>query len=876
MKGYQSDGDIVASVDDIERATSAKRIGQTVAASSSVPTAAAARSRVASEELFDNLNFAFRPKSSHQSLLTTSSLSLSHSSFDYWPEFQQNYHSIMDNTNLLDSCAAALSDITYDDDDSSGGSSSAAHRRAILCDRSLLSSAASSVSFCGTHTSKSIAPTDVDRFSRWLCEMEIRVADQPTLSQIFAMTADEMAIQLKIHSKLFNDIVAQPCIVNGSKRKEHKLMEERYHLLYLKAYEVQLLLEGLPGDNIDDRTSANRILNKSFYDFDQFNHVTENDEPDGNDNCDELIHGMDGDDNNGKQNRGEQTSDRQSRMFTQSTKTTYNNIGTYYFKYEQTAATDQPLSQQMAPVLHDSVAESDNTTIVNSALLPIETELSFTTLYDNEMRSYLNDSDTVYCIDSNELNHESIDNVKSSTPQKHFSKQTKRFSQNTRLWNDLEFSSKPHHKSTLDQFGSDTESHNKVRNWLFNRTNSVKFMSSLSLDRISGDDDLRMLYRSRSELNLNSRRKSLGSSSSGLASFDLKKTDSASSMADCSLDWDFYQNVYGVQQQADEDINFDEDEMNAAANKLCDFGNDYSLYLTTSTTSLSTDENSNAEPNKVEQLSESELICDEKTTGDSATTAELVVDEEEIKRLKRIRRQRKKRAKKREQKRLLAESNSDVSSVLTSTENASTTSSESVVQKPNENEIPTPSSIPPKTITYDSSANKFEVYSNEMGESKQVKVSELRPEDFHDVITMCQSNIDCVITVLSANPGQVLTVAYCRRMKSERNTCESDSSSNCQCTTDKKETKTEKKSSSSVKGCECNIDDQSTCVCLWVEQTVAMILNFLMDCWNIFRNMKLYTYLCRVLKSLFGSTRHVADHLKKKSEFTKLNALKYS
>lgn len=862
MREYQSDGDTVSLVNDFERTTPTRRIAETGEAAIAAPLP---KGRAASEQLVDKLNFAFR-SDSHQSLLHTSSLSLSHSSFDYWPEFQQNYHSIMDNTNLLDSCAAALSDITYDDDDSSGGSSSTAHQRTILFDRSLMSSAASSssVSFCA----KTISPLDVERFSRWLCELEMRVADQPTLSQIFTMTADEMAIQLKVHSKLFNDIVAQPCIVNGSKRKEYKLLEERYHLLYLKVYEVQLLLEGLPGDYVDVRTSANKILNKSTYDFDEFNHVTE---PDVEDNCDE-VNVMDNDDNgNGTQFRCEQTSDKnENRLFTRTNKTT-DNVGTYYFNYE---ACDE---QQSQPLQRDSV--DDNNTAENSVLLPIETEISFTTLYDNEIRSYLNDTDTVYSIGSNEFIVDPIDKSKTSALRQNFSDETTRFSQNTRLWKDLDFSPASHHKSVIDHFGSDTEPHNKVRNWLLNKTtDSVKFMSSLSLDRISGDDDYRILYRSRSELNLSSRRKSLRSlrsSSNGLASFDLKDSDRGSSVADGSLDWDFYQNGYGVQQQADEDTYFDDvnngDEMDTMASKLCDFGHDYSLYLATSTISLNTDGDITAEhPSK--------SICDEKTIGDSATTAELVVDEDEIQRQKRIRRKRKKRAKKRQQQNLLmAAVKSDISSESAIMNNGSIASKESShfdrsVKKSCKEETSTPI-VPPKTITYDSVANKFEVYSEELGETKQLKVSELRPADFHGVITMCQNNIDCVITVLAAEPNQVLTVSYCRRMKYERNKCESDSPPKCQCATSVKSSKSEKKSSKAKKECQC-FDDQSACICSWVGRTIAMILDFLMDCWNIFRNMKLYTYLCRVLKSLFGSTRYVADHLKMKSELTKLNALK--
>lgn len=871
MKEYQSDGDIVGSVNDLERATPVKRIAESTPTAAAVPLS---NSRiVASDALVDNLNFTFRSHSL-QSLLSTSSLSLTHSAFDYWPEFQQNYHSIMDNTNLLDSCAAALSDITYDDDDSSGGSSSsttADHRhRTLLVERTVLSSAGSSSVSLAT---KSVSAQHVEQFARWLDEMEARVADQPMLSQIFAMSASEMATQLKVHSKLFNDIVAQPCIVNGSKRKEHKLMEERYHLLYLKAYEVQLLLEGLPGgDNIDDRTCANRILNKSFYDFDEFNHVSEDDEVDGSavnatDDCD-ATNEMD------KQCQSEQTDDKQGGMSTR-TDQTNKNVAMFYFVYEPPEERDQKQAVLCLEVSDDSESGgSDRNAIIDNALLPIKTD-SFATLYDNELRLYLNESDIDGSIDTNGIVSDcaDLDKTESTTQPQHFTEETLRFSHNTRLWNDLDFSPAIRHSSGIERLESDTEPCSKVRNWLYSKTERAKAISSMSLDRVSGSDTCRLLYRSRSELNLSARRKSFGSlrsSSNGLASAGAMKSDSGSSVADGSLEWDFYQ------QQADEhtlfDVNdfVDGDIYGDMARNLCEFGNDYSLCLSSSTISLDTDGGDfNAEP-------QSESICNEKTTGDSVTTAELVTVEADTQRQKRIRRQRKKRAKKRKQKPSPADADSMVSSGSTSTQSAANTSAgfDSFVQESKPKETSTPSA-PSKTIKYDSSANQFHVYSDELQEPKLLKVSELRPEDFQEVVNMCQNNIDCVITVLGAKPNQILTVAYCRRMKYERNNC-GDPPPVCQCEIEKQNAKNKKKTKSSSSQNECHCcEEQSGCICSWVEQTIAMILNFLMDCWNIFRNMKLYAYLCRVLKSLFGSTRYVADHLKMKSELTKLNTLKY-
>lgn len=174
-----------------------------------------------------------------------------------WPEFQESYNSIMDNTNLLDSCAAALSDIGNE-----SGPFTAVRTEKLRHDfnRSLSSSTTTST-FSGSD-STAITTKCVDQYVQWLCEMECRVAAQPTLSKIIAMEPDQKAMQLHVHSNIFKEIATRSFIVKNPKRSDYKSIEERYHLLYLKVYEVLLLLDGLPTKGL---SPVKRTLNESFH-----------------------------------------------------------------------------------------------------------------------------------------------------------------------------------------------------------------------------------------------------------------------------------------------------------------------------------------------------------------------------------------------------------------------------------------------------------------------------------------------------------------------------------------------------------------------------------------------------------------------------------
>lgn len=176
-----------------------------------------------------------------------------------WPEFQESYNSIMDNTNLLDSCAAALNDIG---NESELFAATRTDKLRHEFNRSLSSSTTNST-FSGSGCT-AITTKCMEQYVQWLCEMECRVAAQPKLSKIIAMNLEQKAIQMKIHANIFKEIATRSCIVKNSKRSDHKSIEERYHLLYLKVYEVLLLLDGLPAKG---QPPAKCTLSESFHSY---------------------------------------------------------------------------------------------------------------------------------------------------------------------------------------------------------------------------------------------------------------------------------------------------------------------------------------------------------------------------------------------------------------------------------------------------------------------------------------------------------------------------------------------------------------------------------------------------------------------------------
>lgn len=425
--------------------------------------------------------------------------------------------------------------------------------------------------------------------------------------------------------------------------------------------------------------------------------------------------------------------------------------------------------------------------------------------------------------------------------------------------------------------------HHKVYDWLNTSTDISKSKSSVHLNcSTASDAEFQLIYRAKSEqhINLLAHRSidatNLSSSlhtslNCRIKSNELKLNESMTEVS--SLIWDNFQMGHDSLRVVDgsSDVGFvgNESETKELSNQLCYFGDDYSLHLN--------------EMNMTE--------CDVSLDIDTQQQQQIPITlsskyQQQQQRIdstasKRSRRNRKKRSM----------SSSDHSSKSRSSE-ATTASIDSVKRCDSmQTAQSTDEFTPETTISYNSDEKQFELHTKDTDAPKKMKINEMRPEDFYDIVKMCQSNIDCVITVLGAEPNRMLTVTYCQQMKFERYQ-KSDAETICKCKHQHNDANNLMVNSLRTKDTDCKCcsstisnataaaaataANSTMCICAWVSHTIAMILNFLMDCWNVFRNMKLYTYLCRVTKALFGSTRYVADHLRSTHGLAAAKAIKYS
>lgn len=93
----------------------------------------------------------------------------------------------------------------------------------------------------------------------WLIDMEERIWKIPSLTASMKITPDELQKRLSEHSELYKEIIGHGSIVRASirpnsTRNQHETtylegLERKYHLLYLKAIEVKIILEGLTEQN---------------------------------------------------------------------------------------------------------------------------------------------------------------------------------------------------------------------------------------------------------------------------------------------------------------------------------------------------------------------------------------------------------------------------------------------------------------------------------------------------------------------------------------------------------------------------------------------------------------------------------------------------
>lgn len=727
---------------------------------------------------------------SSRSVASTSSLSSIQLQSHDWPEFQKNYNSIMDNTNLLDSCAAALCDISAKADSS-----------AILTPEKVLWTYNRSLSFERSSVRNISVKSDQAKgfdntektqvninsakkmaiFSVWLNQMEEFVETQPTLSKIFTMDSKQMIAQKVIHSKLFKEIIAQSCIVKGFKQHEYKLIEERYHLLYLKVYEVLLLLEGLPQDEV----SMSDEIDAAHIDNDDNN----------------IVNSSHSNENNGANS-------------------SLTNIGQYHFKYME------PESKQMeqSPTHDNGMLEKMSSTIYETC------DKEFT--FDSDLQSLLDSTDTNHSQTSENLSVSGLSPISLHHQKTDETVIAVQKSEPDDL-SELLLQQQPLHEQH-------TSNHHRVYDWLLTSTGTMnRSKSSMSL-KSTCDRDIRSLYRMQSSMTLKvskslpSFRALANEEFQGIEYPSEQSINSCGTAESNSLLWDNFQ-LNGCASKSETNGNSiaDTSEIAAQMNNLCYFGDDYSQHfnIENSSSSASSIDLNSTKTNSIELSHETELSKNV------------------------LRKKRRLSRKKTTVKRINTKSSSSFSEVSVS--NISTAST-----------LPATSTIDASVdefsekITYNSDDKVFELHGTDTTEPKKIKVGQMRPEDFYDIVKMCQNNIDCVITVLGAEPNRMLTVRYCQQMKYERH--QNDSSRTCTC-----------KSSSGIlaKGksgqCKCLSENKNlnTCVCAWVSHTIAMILNFLIDCWNVFRNMKLYTYLGRVITAFFSSARYVADHfsLKQKS-----------
>lgn len=774
--------------------------------------------------------------------------------------FQQHYNSIMFSTKLVDSCVEALKDITTDDDNSSYLLQS--NENIFLSNR--LASVAEKNAAQDGHT---ISDDQVIFFENWLIEMEKRVADYPTLSQIYGMEAKEMRYQFGLHSKTFNDIVAQPCIVKNSKRDDHRDLEERYHLLYLRAYEVLLLLEGLP---------FSQTCNNNLTDYENVHN--ENDDDNYDDVDDELLADDDAFDANDDQVYNHDSKENGIELSLVQHGQTFE-----FDHFDDSSCNDKCVDRTEAPYDSDLVSLFDNMDEIYETIKHGEHEYGMQTSPD----AVLKDRMECNIEQSHEYRYNRMDNTNNITANSYFG----------------------HAISMYEQQNTTTihNTYNKVYNWLNTRTINENTYHSESCNNFV------YIYKAKSESNLDAARhnrwgKYFSSSTSSTASFICPTTigpitsmlhvENAAHMNDIvdesQMDWDYLEldlvatmsNVHSPEMDV-----WNEYSMYTLEWALCYFGEDYEHHIETA--SLSSNEpyqiiysdeeidNHNISQGSVYSLN---TISDREATASTATlhTIDTATTDD-----KKVSKRRRRRINKRIKK--IRNTQTSVPAISTKTSIVINNSSDSEPSAPNSRPSSPSSSTgsssatdSSKNIRYNSDDQSFELFTDDADAPIKHKVNELKPEDFHEIIKMCRNNIDCVITVLGAEPNRVLTVNYCQKMKFKRqavaaaaatasaknNLATNTSSINihnemCCCYNQNNESMIQQ----SFKNCNCM---RYTCLCKWITQTIAMIINFLLDCWNIFRNMRLYSYLGKVLQGFFASTKEVAKRIKSQRELTAL------
>lgn len=760
-------------------------------------------------------------------------------------ELQKHYNSIMCSTNLVDSCAAALNDITLDD------SSAISQSQTNL----LLSNqpAISKVKKMTINQYSELSDVQVAAFECWLNQMEKVLASYPTILQIFNMSDIEIRSQLQKHTQIFQDIVDQPCIVKYSMCHQHRALEERYHLLYLRAYEVTLLLEGISSKRGNKCDDINR---------DKLNYESEGDSVD---DCLDGIAVL----NDDKQDHIEPLDD-------------------YKFQNDADIVPSYDSDRSIEP--------TDNHSSCDSYVSKISTH------FDSDLESNPDNMDSHCSIFDPNTNS---DSDVASLNRGRFRSDSLLFHQqleSTREHNEIiPFVNNEHELSTIEHFT--TIQHNtttistniiqdKVQNWL--DTQIVREEGSYYSDHRT---NFIFIYKAKSEPNLNAPVVHWGAQkTSSTLSLGPKQTVSMIPSSckhipchytaeDDHMVWDSFQTAFCINEIGICDIdNWNASSLNELEWDVCFFGENYDQHfdnsddIHTRSESISEIANNDNELNLPisDSIANDKLNVTMECCNASETDSSVDVSASHKITLKRRRQRNKKQLKKLRD----VSSSTPIPSSTPSSTRATTPSStrpSTPLFQPKSTTIgqcssksesglsstdTQPSSTDsdsPRNIRYNSSRQSFEMFSSDSDAPITRKIHEMKPEDFYDIIKMCNSNIDCVITVLGAEPNRTLSVNYCQKMRLKRYGMPTERhTQKCNLKESTSTTTLIAKNIESHEKCQCMQQLESQrCLCSTVSQTIAMFINFLIDCWNVFRNMRLYMYIKKILYGFYAAARHV-------------------
>lgn len=243
--------------------------------------------------------------------------------------------------------------------------------------------------------------------------------------------------------------------------------------------------------------------------------------------------------------------------------------------------------------------------------------------------------------------------------------------------------------------------------------------------------DFHMIYRAKSEVDLSTYRpmdrknmhSSLHTSLNCLPSQikPIKSRLNESITEENSLIWDNFLTL-----EVDSDIGNDADTK-VLSNQLCYFGDDYSLHLNEMNITES-EQDSNIEMQK--KMPNKNAAKVEKTLSSSESLQKESIEK------KRVRRSRKKRTRNISNASTTSDQSSKSSLSTAATASDSQQHCESMLTNQSNDEF-----TPETTISYNSNEKQFELHTKGSNAPKKMKINEMRPEDFFDIVKICHAYV---------------------------------------------------------------------------------------------------------------------------------------